>query len=180
MLLTKILDWTYFTDLQSVETVGLGRVGGDGVEDVDQDEEEGDQQGHPTLEKKGNGEFNRRRRSNFMPAKWKFSQLRAKKASTREKGARVRGTLLCAEKELCGRKPKTHLHISSNMLLKPFLRFQIIWSGFKSRPAEWVFFQAALQSSSELFRWLWNIKCPSLQLTQRWRNNEEGRWFTPS
>ena len=26
----------------------LGGVGGDGVEDVDQDEEEGDQEGHPT------------------------------------------------------------------------------------------------------------------------------------
>ena len=34
--------------LDGGEALGLGRVGGHGVEDVDQDEEEGDQQGHPT------------------------------------------------------------------------------------------------------------------------------------
>ena len=38
------------TNLQRVQAVGLGRVGRDGVEDVDQDEEEGDQQRHATLE----------------------------------------------------------------------------------------------------------------------------------
>ena len=34
--------------LDGREALGLGRVGRDGVEDVDQDEEERDQQGHPS------------------------------------------------------------------------------------------------------------------------------------
>ena len=34
--------------LHSRQTLGLGSVGSDRVEDVDEDEEQGDQQGHPT------------------------------------------------------------------------------------------------------------------------------------
>ena len=44
------------------------------------------------------------------------------------------------------------------------------------------FFQAALQSSSELFRWLRSLKCPNLQVlnSEVRKYNEEGRWFPPA
>ena len=43
-------DTGHHPGLHGSQTLGLGSVGSDRVEDVDQDEEQGDQQGHPTWE----------------------------------------------------------------------------------------------------------------------------------
>ena len=40
-------DAGHYPGLHSRQTLGLGSVGSDRVEDVDQDEEQGDQQSHP-------------------------------------------------------------------------------------------------------------------------------------
>ena len=81
---------------------------------------------------------------------WKKEQEKVKSILSANETGNKEGLNCCVRAALIVQLTKAQLR-----------RPQPFWSGFQSRNE---FFQAALQSSSELFRWLWNLKFPNLPL----------------
>ena len=72
-------------------------------------------------------------------------------------GVRVKGVSINKSSCLPG------VALIAQLIKAQLQRPQPFWSGFKSWPAEWVFPKLPFRPL-ELFRWLWKLKCPNLQL----------------